>query len=892
MGTLDEYRRKRDFGVTPEPSGGGGEHHDELRFVIQKHAASRMHWDFRMELDGVLLSWAVPKGPSLDPADKRLAMHVEDHPIEYGSFEGVIPKGEYGGGTVMLWDRGTWAPDHGDPRQHLAEGHLKFDLFGARLRGRWMLVRTKGYGGSGGKDSWLLFKERDEEARPKADFDAIAEWITSVATGRTMDEIAADVAAVWHSDESVEENVAATTGIYPPDAGEAKARKSRKGAAGRKSSAPAAAATQLEPADVAGARKARMPNTLEVELALLVEDVPEGERWLHEVKFDGYRIVAFLDDGAVRLVSRNGKDWTERFPDVARAVAELGAKQAILDGEVVVVRPDGTNDFQALQNLARRGEAAELHYKVFDLLYIDGVDVRGAALEDRKKLLADVLGGHDGRLGFSDHVEGHGDVFFNRACDYSLEGIVSKRRDAPYRSGRGRDWVKVKCLLEQEFVIVGYTDPGGTRARFGSLVLGVHEDGVIKHVGRVGTGFNDASLEDIYARLTPLERTGPPVANPPRGSAAKGIHWVEPQLVAEVSFSEWTEDGNLRHPSFLGLREDKPAGEVVAEKPADTPVVPAEEPSSPAQAGSSPVAPAADMTKPIVAGVLLSNPDRVLWPDIGVTKLELARYYESVVELMLPHVSQRPLSLVRCPTGYTGECFYQKHIQNFPKAVGTVGIYEPEENETVPYARVTDLASIVGLVQMGVLEIHPWGSRADDPEKPDRLIWDLDPDPELPWKTVAATALLLRSELARLGLESWLKSTGGKGLHVVAPVTRRQGWSEVRDFTRAFVDHIVSMEPRLFTASMSKSQRGGKIFIDYVRNTRGATAIAAYGTRARPGAPVSVPMFWEEAESNERPDYTIRNLAARLREIDRDPWADIGHARQSLTGAMRKSLGL
>lgn len=835
MGKLDEYRGKRDFGATPEPSGEAASSAG-LTYVIQKHAASHLHWDFRIELDGVLLSWAVPKGPSLDSSVKRLAMHVEDHPVEYGSFEGAIPEGEYGGGTVMLWDRGTWRPDHGDPREHLAEGHLKFDLFGERLRGRWMLVRTKGYGGSG-KDSWLLFKERDEEARSAKDFDPTVEWTTSVATGRSMDEIAADPMA--------------------------------------------------EPArDVAGAREATMPRTLEVELATLVKRVPDGDEWFHEIKYDGYRIVAFKDDAEVRLLSRNGKDWTERFPQVVSAVAGLGARQAVLDGEVVVMRPDGTTDFQALQNLARRGEPAELHYVIFDLVYLDGSDLSGSALEDRKRLLAGLLGAETaGVLRYSDHLEGHGDAFFTRACDYHLEGVVSKRRDSAYRGGRGRDWTKTKCIAEQEFVVVGYTDPGGTRSDFGALVIAVRDaDGTFRQVGRVGTGFTEESLADIRSRLARIERSEPPVSNPPKGAQAAGVHWVEPRLVAEVAFTEWTAEGKLRHPSFVGLREDKPVEEVVVETPVAPPTAPEPRRSRPGR-GKPP--------KELVAGVALTNPGKVFWPDVGVTKLELARYYESVAELMLPHVANRPLSLVRCPEGYTGECFYQKHIEHFPSAVGSVGIHEPEEDATVPYAKVTGLAGLVGLVQMGVLEIHPWGSRADDPDKPDRLVFDLDPDPDLPWKTVATTALLLRSELRRLGLESWLKTTGGKGLHVVVPVTRRQTWAEAREFSRAFVDHIVAMEPRLFTASMSKSQRGRRIFIDYVRNTRGATSIAPYSTRARAGAPVSVPMFWDELDdAAERPVFGMRDMAAHLAALDGDPWKDMLAARQSLTKAMRASLGM
>ncbi|TFG63340.1 MAG: DNA ligase D [Gemmatimonadales bacterium] len=628
-----------------------------------------------------------------------------------------------------------------------------------------------------------------------------------------------------------------------------------------------------------------MPKSIDVELASLVKHVPEGDRWFHEIKFDGYRILAFKDKDRVRLISRNGKDWTERFSDIERSVAALPAAQAILDGEVVVLKPDGSTSFQALQNFARQGEPTDLTYMVFDLLYLDGTDLRGAALEDRKPLLEALVSSRDGQLRYTDHIEGRGDVCFEQACTHSREGVVSKRRDAPYRSGRSKDWAKTKCLQEQEFVVVGYTDPGGTRSAFGALVLAVHDNGDLKHVGRVGTGFSDASLADIHARLMGIERKEAPVVDPPAGAQAASIHWVEPTLVAEVSFTEWTQDGHLRHPAFRGLREDKPADQVIAEEPVELPDTIAEVAEEPRASSQG--------DRPLVAGVSLSNPDRLFWPDVGITKLELAHYYESIAELMLPHVAHRPLSLVRCPSGYTGECFYQKHVSHFPKAVGTVAIHEPDDSETVPYAKITGLPSIVGLVQMGVLEIHPWGSRADDPDRPDRLVFDLDPDTELPWKTVAGTALLIRSELSRLGLDSWLKTTGGKGLHVMVPIVRRPSWTEVRDFSKAFVDHIVSLEPGLFTASMSKSQRGGKIFIDYVRNTRGATAVAVYGARARPGAPVSVPLYWEEAESaRERPEFTVRNLSARLDTLGGDPWADLTSKRQSLTKGMRSRLGV
>ena len=859
---LEEYRTKRDFAKTPEPAGSTSAESGELLYVIQKHAATRLHWDLRLELDGVLLSWAIPRGPSLDTADKRLAVHVEDHPVEYGSFEGIIPKGEYGGGTVMLWDRGTWQPDHGDPRAHLEQGHLKFYLFGERLRGRWMLVKTKGYGGRG--DSWLLFKERDDEARPRAEFDAVKEWTTSVATGRSMEQIALDADAVYSSTDLSAKSAPGTS-------------------AQRRLALP-------DLATIPGAVKAAMPQHVDVELATLVKGVPEGDGWLHEVKYDGYRILGRLEDGHVRLVSRNGKEWTERFALVAEEIAGLPAQSALLDGEVVVVDSDGTSDFQALQNYVKRHQEGALQYCAFDLLYLNGFDLRGCQLEDRKEVLRALVGGDSPVIRYTDHIESHGDIFFDRACEYSLEGVVSKRRGSVYRSGRGRDWLKAKCLQRQEFVIVGYTDPGGSRSGFGALAVGVNDPAGLRYVGRVGTGFTERTLSDLYGELKPLERDEPPVMNPPTGEWGRGVHWVEPKLVGEVSFAEWTAEGALRHPSFLGLRVDKAADDVVLETPAEIVTDTAE--TGEDTGAKKRAAKGKDKKNVRVAGVVLTNPTRVFWPEIGFTKLDLVRYYEQVADRLLPHVADRPLSLVRCPNGYKGECFYQKHAQNFPAAVLTVGIPEGDAGEITPYAWVDSLSGVVGLAQMGVLEIHPWGARRDNPDKPDRLVFDLDPDPALPWSQIAATALLLRSELSRLGLESWLKTTGGKGLHVVVPITRRTSWAEARTFARAFVDSIVQIEPRMFTSNMRKGQRDGKIFIDYLRNARGATAVAPYSTRAREWAPVSVPLAWEELDhTTERPVFTVANIAERLGAFP-DPWVDIGTTHQSITRAIEKRLGV
>jgi bifunctional non-homologous end joining protein LigD len=842
---LEAYRRKRDFTVTPEPPGEAAdgpttatpaqpaeESHTGGLYVIQKHASSRLHWDFRIELGGTLLSWAVPKGPSFDTAEKRLAVHVEDHPVEYGEFEGTIPKGEYGGGTVMLWDRGTWEPFEPDPEKHLAEGHLKMVLHGERLRGRWVIVRTRGYGSG---ESWLLIKEHDGSERPHAEFDATAEWTASVSTGRTMDEIA--------------------SGGGPAGPGSPTST-------AEPSPAPAVAA-------VPGAARGPMPHEMSVELATLVDGVPEGDSWTHEVKWDGYRIVAFVTDESVRLVSRNGKDWTDRFPEIAEAIASLAIAPAVLDGEVVSLQPDGRSDFGSLQYIARGGDRASLHYQVFDVTYAVGFDLRGVTLEERRRVLASLVPpGGKGRVRNSVHLIGDGADFYASACEARLEGVLSKRLDSTYREGRHRDWVKAKCIARQEFAVVGWTDPAASRTGFGALVLGVPDASGLRMAGRVGTGFSEAAISDLRARLDALAADVPAVVDPPRGAGARGIHWVHPELVAEVAFAEWTGEGHLRHPSFVGLRDDKAIAEVRAET------------SGPAGRTSAP--------GPVVASVRLTNPDRLLWPEVPFTKLQLARYWEAVAPYALPHIVGRPLSLFRCPDGHTGECFFQKVIEHFPPGVGTVPIYVPSEDVVKPYGRIEDVGGLIGLAQMDVLEIHTWGSRADDPDKPDRLVLDIDPDTDLPFQQVAATALLLRSELASLGLRAWLKTTGGKGLHVVVPLTRRHSWSEVHDFSKAFVESVVALEPRVFAATMSKADRGGRIYLDYVRNNRGATAVAPYSTRARP----FVPIEWEELEAaKEMPAFPAADVMARLAKPGfADPWADMGGARQSITAAMRHRL--
>ncbi|HWM91362.1 MAG TPA: DNA ligase D [Thermoanaerobaculia bacterium] len=892
---LQEYKRKRDFKKTPEPAGKVAAAKGNS-FVIQKHAATRLHYDFRLEMEGVLRSWAVPKGPSLDPGEKRLAVHVEDHPLDYGGFEGIIPKGQYGGGTVLLWDRGTWDPE-GDPVKAYRKGHIKFRLEGEKLHGGWHLVRLHGDRAGEDKENWLLFKDNDEFAVPGSGDAVVQEYSASVTTGLTLEEIAANPDRVWQSNR------------------EEKVSTKKKPAA--KKAAPKPSAFDLS--TLPGARKAKLPAKAAPQLATLVSDPPRGTEWVHELKFDGYRVLCELKDGKVRIITRNGKDWTDRFGPIAEAIAALPAKEALLDGEAAVLLPNGTTSFQALQNAL--GEGGEnLVFFAFDLLHLDGYDIRPVPLLQRKEALSALLANQpaEGTIRFSDHVLGAGDEFYRHACSYALEGMISKRADLPYQSGRSKDWLKVKCLKRQEMVIVGFTDPEGSRTGFGALLLAVNEGGELVFAGKVGTGFNTRTLVDLRKRLAKLERKTPAFKKAPRGAEARRSHWVEPKLVAEVAFTEWTEDGILRHPTFQGLREDKSPDEVVreveqptekiekAEKKASAPRTLAAKTAKTAKKAVKkpaskkakkgdipPLGPAkdpGDITE--IAGVKITNPDRVLYPEQGLTKRELALFYERIQAWILPHLENRPLTLVRCPSGQGKQCFYQKHVnEQFPSSIKRVQV--EEGGGAVPYGALDSPTGLISLVQMGVLELHIWGSHVDAIEKPDYIVFDLDPDEGLSWERVVEGTLKVRERLEGLGLRTFLKTTGGKGLHVCMPITRRGEWDEVKAFTKAVVESIVAEEPTRYTSKLPKASRKGKIFIDYLRNGRGATSIAAYSTRARPGAPVSTPLFWEELETDVRANtYTVRNLPERLESLEADPWADFLKEHQSITAAMKKAVGL
>ena len=864
---LEKYRAKRNFKVTPEPRGKVvRKAKSSLSFVIQKHAASHLHYDFRLELNGVLLSWAIPKGPSLDPADKRLAMHVEDHPLEYGGFEGVIPERQYGAGTVMLWDRGTWEPK-GDPVAGYAKGHLKFELHGEKLEGGWTLIRTHGskYGGKTGDQAWLLIKEKDEYARTGGP--SIVETApNSVTTRRNLDEIAAARSHVWQSKLSVKENVKAGA---VAEAGPAAKKKGR-----------GASNTMPE-----GAKAASLPAMLSPMLTTLVTSAPSGPDWLHEIKYDGYRMLCRIEKGNARLFSRNAKDWTAIFAGIAADLVKLPVRTAWVDGEVVVMDAAGRTSFQALQNaLASRN--APLSFFAFDLVYVDGYDLRKVTLTERKRLLRRIVGDGVGAIRVGPEVQGHGDEFFKQACSLSLEGAVCKRVDSLYHDGaRTRDWVKVKCTRRQEMVIGGFTEPQGARTGFGALLLGIYDQGKLQYAGKVGTGFDDRTLTALYKVLVKLEQKEPPFVNPPRGYEAKGAHWVKPELVAEIAFTEWSNDGALRHPSFQGLRTDKKATEVVRE----------EAQPAPSRAASAPkttkTAAAKKTEATMVAGIAISHPEKLYFPEAGITKVDIAQYYERMASRILPHIKGRPLALVRCPDGWNKQCFYQKHAdKSVNPAVARIEV--PEGGGKAMYMGAASAKALVALVQWGVLELHPWGSRQPRLDRPDRLIFDFDPDEGVTWKDLVTGVELLRALLGELELEGFLKTTGGKGLHVIVPIRTTLDWDQAKGFTRAVADFMVSTFGDRFTATVSKAKRKGKVFVDYLRNAEGASAVAPYAVRARANAPVSMPIAWEELASDVRFDhFNVRNAQDRLAKQKRDPWRDFETTRQTITKAHGKRVG-
>jgi bifunctional non-homologous end joining protein LigD len=866
---LDDYNRMRDFSATSEPAAvkrrGRSKASDHaLQFCIQKHDASHLHYDFRLELDGALKSWAVPKGPSLDPKVKRLAVHVEDHPLDYATFEGSIPEGHYGAGDVIVWDRGVWIPLE-DPAKAYAKGKLKFELQGEKLSGIWNLVRTHM---PGKKENWFLIKHQDSAARPQDDYDVLSSEPDSVLSERTL----------------ISKPRLAAEQAKPVKKSAAKPRKAASGT-------------------LTGARKAKLPAQLKPELATLVDSAPEGQ-WSYEIKFDGYRIMARIDHDQVQLFTRNGHDWTHKLPQQAQALAELGLESAWLDGEVVVTNERGVPDFQALQNAFEAGRSASIMYYLFDMPYLNGVDLREVPVEERRAALSTVLGGHEQPLlRFSEAFDETADALLNSACQMQMEGLIGKRLGSPYVSRRSSDWIKLKCKHRQEFVVVGYTDPKGSRSAFGALLLGLHDrdSGELRYAGKVGTGFNETTLKSILAQLKPLQVKKAAVVNPPSGFEAKGVHWLKPNLLAEVAFAEMTKDGSVRHAVFHGLRNDKPAKAITEEraKPVKTSAkaTPAKKAASSKKASESNKAAESKKAEPapsqlgLASGkVRITHPDRVIDAVSGTTKMQLAEYYASVAEWILPQLKDRPVALVRAPDGIAGELFFQKNAEH----LAIPGITTLDKDVTgQPVMLINNAEALIGAVQMSTVELHTWNATTVDLDKPDRFVLDLDPDPALPWKSMVEATALTLTVLDELGLKAFLKTSGGKGIHLVVPLTRKLGWDEVKDFSHAIVSHMAKLLPERFSAVSGPKNRVGRIFIDYLRNGLGATTICAYAARTREGLPVSVPIYREEvAELKGADQWNVSNVHQRLAEVGDKPWADLKKTRQSITADMRKRLGL
>ncbi len=885
---LELYRKKRKFGVTSEPRGrkawrGGAS------YVIQKHAARRLHYDLRLELDGVMKSWAVTRGPSLDPGDKRLAVQVEDHPIEYNTFEGTIPQGEYGGGTVMIWDRGRWSPE-GDPHKGYAKGHLDFELDGAKLRGRWHLVRMRKRKGDR-HENWLLIKGKDDEARSTRGKDILDEQPLSAASGRSMEEIAAGKGRkpVWHSNRNGGAGPASkakSARTKPANAKPANAKPANKPAAKvrsrAKSAQPASKMREREADDPKS--RARLPDFIPPSLATLRETAPSGKDWLHEIKFDGYRIEARLDHGKVQLLTRKGLNWTHRFKPIAEAVARLNADTALIDGELVVEDGRGISSFSLLQTDLKEGRGDRLAYYAFDLLHLDGRDLTARPLIERKAALERLLkaAGKNGRIHYAGHFDERGPVILKHACAMGLEGVVSKLRNAPYRSARSENLIKTKCRDAPYFVVAGFTPASDQPRAIGALTIAVHKDGALRYAGRVGTGYTHATARDLWKRLQKLKIDRPPLELP-KEERRKDVVWVKPQLVVEVEFRGVTHGGVLRQASYKGLREDKPASEVVREIPtlraaAAMPQRQAVRKSATQKSSvaAKPKPTAANRSAAAVANVTLSHPDRVYWPDVGVTKEDLAEYYAGVWKFMAPHIIERPLAIVRGPEGVTGELFFQKHIASNIKRSPLRHAVDGKEHDVIA---VEGLDDVITLVQSGALEIHVRGSRLGRLETCDRIVFDLDPGEGVAWKQMIAAAQETRDRLRALKLESFAKLSGGKGIHVVVPIDGAD-WDTTKAFTQRIARAMAADNPKLYVAKMTKSLRDGRIFIDYFRNSREATAVCAYSTRARPGAPVSAPVSWQAlSRTTGGNQFSVLDLKKHLRH---DPWADIGKVRQKL----------
>jgi bifunctional non-homologous end joining protein LigD len=901
---LSVYRAKRDFSKTDEPSGKSRTvPSTRLRYVIQKHAARRLHYDLRLELDGVFKSWAVTRGPSLDPADKRLAVEVEDHPLDYGDFEGKIPQGEYGGGTVQLWDRGYWSPEGGkSPQEALASGDLKFTLDGTRLHGSWVLVRMRGDRYGGKRTNWLLIKHRDADAKP-GDADDVLREDRSVASGRTLEQItdgigkrpkpfmlapstAARADAVWNSKPQAKE------------------------------SAKPAPRVRREPV-----LAAKMPSFVEPQLAKLVDQAPEGPRWAHEVKLDGYRAQVSVSHGTSRIRTRTGLDWTDRFAAIAKDAEVL--PECLVDGEVVALDDHRLPSFGALQSALSENRSEDLIFFAFDLLFLGREDLRTLPLEDRKARLETLLKarGVSHRLHYVAHLVSEAHSVYSSACEMGLEGIVSKQLDAPYRSGRSGSWLKTKCRAGQEVVIGGWTTEGGTVR---SLLAGVYRGNKLVYVGRIGTGYGRAVAKSLLPYLNKLTREKSPFTGDNSPPKETNVRWLKPDLVAEIEFAGWTDTGMIRQAAFKGLRRDKPARDVVAEIPAPpagvdiaskealNPMInkrsSARLRAAPATAKATAKATAtATATAPATAkatgggkgpltvmGVTISHPDKVLWPDAGdgrpVTKADLARYYENIGDWVMPHLAGRPCSFLRMPDGVGGEQFFQRHATaGMSKVLTSVKV----RGDKAPYIQIDRVEGLIAAAQLGALEIHPWNCAPGNPEVAGRLVFDLDPAPDVTFEAVIAGAIEIRDRLKATGLESFCKTTGGKGLHVVTPLTGGKTavrWPVAKNFAHIICAQMVHDNPTKYLDNMSKNQRVGKIFLDYLRNDRTSTAAAVLSPRARVGAPVSMPIHWKDVRRGLDPKkFTLRSAPTVLRKTK--PWEGYEDAARSLADAIRSVTG-
>jgi bifunctional non-homologous end joining protein LigD len=867
---LSAYHAKRDFNITPEPKGKIVVPAERLRFVVQKHDARKLHYDFRLELDGTLKSWAVPKGPSLDPGEKRLAVHVEDHPLGYIGFEGDIPEHQYGAGHVDVWDTGYWEPQ-GDPAAGYRAGKLKFHLDGEKLQGGWTLVRTR-LQGSGNKEQWLLIKERDDNARSSDDFDITEEMPDSVLSKSSTKTSKLTAKRAMHISDGDDQAVTS------------KARSTVAKTAGKKSRT----GTALDLSEVDNAVKSPLPEMLVPQLATLVDTVPEEGHWIYEIKFDGYRVLARISNGKAHFFTRDGKDWTAKLPQHAKAIEALGIKSGWFDGEIVVLDKHGVPSFQLLQNAFDEKSTAQILFFLFDLPYLNGYDLRRAPLTQRRALLQHLLqNASDGPLRFSAAMEEPPQKLLDSACQLSMEGVIGKLRDSPYVGKRSTDWIKLKCRQRQEFVIVGYTEPQGARKFFGSLLLAVYaDDGSLRYAGRVGTGFDRMTLHSTYKQLKPLEQKSCPFPEWPSGVGRAQTHWVKPQLVAEISFAEWTRDGMLRQAVFHGLRVDKPADQVRREEAVSAPV---KERKRATRSASISANSTKDNT---VQGIKITHPERVIDPSIGLTKLDLVLYYDQVSSSMLPFLKNRPVYLLRSQEGLNGKQFFQRHSNRL--AIPGIGTLDRSLDPAHAPLMVIDTAhALIGAAQMGTIELHTCNATADKIDRPDCMVFDLDPDPDLPWSSVIEGAQLTKVVLDELGLKSFLKTSGGKGLHIVVPLARRHTWDEVTEFSEAVAQHLARTVPAHFSAKMGAKNRVGKIYVDYMRNQRQASTVVPYSARARPGLAVATPIAWEElSDTTGAAMWTIATLPERLARLKNDPWSDYFKTRQMLTVAMKKKLGI